>query len=253
MVDFCLSHVSIPLTASVLDAGSGRNKVWFNALPHKKKFECELEDGVDFLKLETHYDWIIGNPPFGNRSRDAIAFLKKALSLSNNVGFLLPISFRKWSVQQHIDKKARLVLDVDLPIDAFKIKGLRTCFQVWSTQDLRLTEKPSISHPDFEMWLYNDTKASEGYFEEAWDFAVPRQGYFCVPRIGNVDYTTRATSKEQCDKRKHWMMFSAKTPEVLEQLLAIDYGLLAHKNTIIPGFGKADVVAEYKNILKRIE
>ncbi len=50
---------------SVLDAGSGKNKVWYNNIPdYCLKEECEIEDGIDFLTIDKQYDWIIGNPPF---------------------------------------------------------------------------------------------------------------------------------------------------------------------------------------------
>ena len=52
-----------PISGSVLDAGSGKNKVWFNNLSGEK-YECEIEDGNDFLLWDKKVDWIIGNPPF---------------------------------------------------------------------------------------------------------------------------------------------------------------------------------------------
>ena len=49
----------------VLDAGSGKNKVWFNNLPNfVQKDECEIEDGKDFLTYGKSFDWVIGNPPY---------------------------------------------------------------------------------------------------------------------------------------------------------------------------------------------
>jgi len=54
-----------PLSGSVLDAGSGKNKVWYKNIPDRfEKYECEIEDGVDFLEWNKKVDWIIGNPPF---------------------------------------------------------------------------------------------------------------------------------------------------------------------------------------------
>jgi len=48
----------------VLDAGSGKNKVWQKNCP-VKCLECEIEDGCDFLKdWDKQVDWVIGNPPF---------------------------------------------------------------------------------------------------------------------------------------------------------------------------------------------
>ena len=52
-----------PISGSVLDAGSGKNKVWFNNLSGEK-YECEIEDGNDFLLWDKKVDWVIGNPPF---------------------------------------------------------------------------------------------------------------------------------------------------------------------------------------------
>ena len=54
-----------PLSGSVLDAGSGKNKVWYKNIPDNlEKYECEIEDGNDFLLWDKKVDWIIGNPPF---------------------------------------------------------------------------------------------------------------------------------------------------------------------------------------------
>lgn len=77
---------------SVLDAGSGKNKVWFNNLsPGQKKYECEIEDGVDFLTdWNTTVDWVIGNPPFA----DGWKFLEKAACCARvGVAFLGNINF----------------------------------------------------------------------------------------------------------------------------------------------------------------
>ena len=52
-----------PISGSVLDTGSGKNKVWYNNLSGEK-YECELEDGCDFLLWDKKVDWVVGNPPF---------------------------------------------------------------------------------------------------------------------------------------------------------------------------------------------
>lgn len=46
-----------------LDAGSGKNKVWYKNCP-VKSWECEIEDKCDFLTWKMKVDWVIGNPPF---------------------------------------------------------------------------------------------------------------------------------------------------------------------------------------------
>jgi hypothetical protein len=64
MVKDLLEITPIKSDQSVLDAGSGKNKVWFNNLQNDNKFECELEDGNDFMDYRQKVDWVVGNPPF---------------------------------------------------------------------------------------------------------------------------------------------------------------------------------------------
>jgi hypothetical protein len=67
---------------------------------------------------------------------------------------------------------------------------IRCCFQVWildcfSTKfdNLKISVKPEITHPDFEMYQFNRTEKSKKFFDYEWDFAVSRQGY--------LDYTIK--------------------------------------------------------------
>ena len=73
----------------VLDAGSGKNKVWQKNCP-VKCLECEIEDGIDFLKWDKKVDWVIGNPPFDIGWK----FTEKAVRISNKgIAFLGSIKF----------------------------------------------------------------------------------------------------------------------------------------------------------------
>jgi hypothetical protein len=190
----------------------------------------------------------IGNPPFGKKAKLAINFVNKSLNDFGLVGFILPIQFRKWSAQKHIIPDGRLILDNTLPEDSFELDGktykVRCSFQLWSLAhpeyaDLRMRGKPETTHPDFDMWQFNRTLEAEKFFDYDWDFAVPRQGY--------QDYTFKATDKSQCDRKKQWIFFKAKTEEALENLRNLDFVALSLKNTGIPGFGKADVVEMYQS------
>ncbi len=62
---------------SFLDAGSGKNKVWFNNLPSPKA-ECELEDGCDFYTVNGEVDWVVGNPPY----HESWKFTEHALTIA---------------------------------------------------------------------------------------------------------------------------------------------------------------------------
>lgn len=77
---------------SVLDAGSGKNKVWFKNIPQFcKPDEMELEDGCDYLTGSFKYDWTIGNPPFSigwkflERATDTT---RKGIAFLGNINFI---------------------------------------------------------------------------------------------------------------------------------------------------------------------
>jgi len=78
-----------PISGFVLDAGSGKNKVWFNNLKGEK-YECEIENGCDFYKWNKKVDWVVGNPPF----YQGWLFLEKASQIANKgIAFLGNLNF----------------------------------------------------------------------------------------------------------------------------------------------------------------
>jgi len=185
---------------------------------------------------------IIGNPPFGKRASLAIQFFNQSAMLSDSISFVVPVQFRKWSVQSKLNPEMRLVLDKDVPEHTFD--GIRCCFQVWkrggTEPDLRLLSAPAITHKDFVMWQYNNTKQAAYVFGMTFDFAVPRQGF--------ADYTRRETDQRQCERTTQWILFRAHDIKTLTNLVTLDFETLAKKNTTTPGFGKADVVKLYHEV-----
>jgi hypothetical protein len=185
---------------------------------------------------------VFANPPFGKRAILAIQFFNRAALLADTLAFIVPLQFRKWSVQSHLDPLMRLVYDTQLPDNTFE--GVRCCFQVWkiggTEPDLRMTSAPAIIHKDFVMWQYNNTRQAAYVFGMTFDFAVPRQGF--------ADYTRRETDQQKCERTTQWILFRAYDPQTLSNLRALDFETLAKKNTTTPGFGKADVVKLYHEV-----
>lgn len=197
---------------------------------------------------------VVGNPPFGKKGNLAIDFINEALEVSGVVAFILPLTFRKWSTQSKIRHGAHLLVDRDLPENAFFADGkdfaLRCCFQVWTRadvgvpegyHDLRLSQRPSVSHEDFSAWQYNRTVEAEKYFEYDWDFAVLRQGY--------GDYNKRYFDRADLDRKQQWIFFKAHSEAARKRLLAMDFDSLSKRNIGLPGFGKADVVQAYEALV----
>lgn len=193
---------------------------------------------------------VVGNPPFGKRSHLAIDFVNKALEYSDLVAFVVPIQFGKWSVQSKLSKDLKLVYQKELPDDSFIVMNkeyrIRTYFQIWTRRmgmkNLRIKNRPPIKHPDFDMFLHNNTQETLKYFDKnffKWDFAVPRQGFY--------NYKERIEDQKKLKKNIQWMFFRSFEKNIKKRLLLLDYEKLAQKNTTIPGFGKADVVEEYNS------
>lgn len=84
----------------------------------------------------------ITNPPFGRNNSLAIPFFNHAAKFSDYIVFIVPRSWRKWSVQNKLDRNFHLVRDEDLAInyvnelgeDAHAKDRLRTCIQFWKRE-----------------------------------------------------------------------------------------------------------------------
>ena len=220
----------------------GRNVTAIDICP-----QADFIQQADFLESPLVATCVVGNPPFGRRSSLAIDFINKAACFADYIAFILPVQFRKFYTQRQLDPQLSLIHDQLLPANSFLFEGkdysVRCCFQVWTTlaveTNYRLMKALPTSHPDFQMWLYNNVPSAVPVFDNDFDFAVPRQGY--------QDYSLRA-SLDECVLSKQWMLFKASTPEVLDRLNRIDFHQLSLLNTSTPGFGKADVVAEYSRL-----
>ena len=213
------------------------------------KADFLLQDINDSDMIPYNRRVVIGNPPFGKRSALAIDFFNRASDWAPVIAFIIPIQFRKWSVQSKLQQEYELVVDNNLPKDAFifneKPYNVNCCFQIWCKkvtflENVRLLNRPKTSHSDFEMWQYNNTEAAEKVFDNDFDFAVLRQGY--------GDYTKLVTSSKKCNRRKQWILFKADSKRVLKRLKNLDFVTLSKLNTTTPGFGKADVINMYNDL-----
>ena len=85
----------------------------------------------------------ISNPPFGRNNSLSIPFFNKAALHSEVIAFIVPRSWRKWSVLNRLNPNFHIIHDQDLAIDYVDEKGemvwqkarLNTCFQIWQKKD----------------------------------------------------------------------------------------------------------------------
>jgi len=85
----------------------------------------------------------VSNPPFGRNNSLSIPFFNHAAKYSDVIVFIVPRSWRKWTVQNKLDRNFHLVKDDDLDINYVDDRNmllskkslLRTCVQYWIRSD----------------------------------------------------------------------------------------------------------------------
>jgi hypothetical protein len=112
----------------------------------------------DFLELDEllfpkeNKLYIIGNPPFGRQSSTAKKFIKKSCQFADAIGFILPKSFKKESLQSTFPLHFHLVSTIDLPENSFLLNekeyDVPCIFQLWMKQSIP-RETIDVEKPDF--------------------------------------------------------------------------------------------------------
>ena len=105
----------------------------------------ELVTQGNFLEQEIKETNLItiSNPPFGRNNSLSIPFFNHAAKVSDSICFIVPRSWRKWSVTNRLDLGFQLAIDLDIDIDYVDADGtplsnknhLATCFQIWKKAD----------------------------------------------------------------------------------------------------------------------
>jgi predicted RNA methylase len=147
---------------------------------------------ADFLESEFAKTNLvtITNPPFGRNNALSIPFFNHAAKFSQTICFLVPRSWRKWSVTNRLDLRFHLVHDSDVFVsyedkagDPIRQKnGLRTCFQIWQRRD-KLRERV----------LVPDNRLVEKCSPQEADIALRVFGYGCGTVLDSFDRKPNTT------------------------------------------------------------
>jgi len=111
----------------------------------------------------------IGNPPFGPNGSLALAFIKKCTEIADTIAFILPLSYKKESMQARIPEYYHLVKQIDLPLENALLNGepqkVPVVFQIWENKHC-LRPRP-IKFAPVGFWYVDRENAD-----------------FCVRRVG---------------------------------------------------------------------
>jgi predicted RNA methylase len=173
----------------------------------------------DFLEAELRLSnaVTISNPPFGRNNSLSIPFFNRAADHSEYIAFIVPRSWRKWSVINRLDPRFHLISDEDIVVDYVDASGKRlsekkilaTCFQVYQRRD---SLRPKVVVAD--MGLVKKVSPDEA------DVALTIFGFSCgavTTDFERVKNTTR-------------MYLKLLHPDALAALKSVDFDLFS-RNT----------------------
>lgn len=128
---------------------------------------------ADFLKVRINSDQkiaIIGNPPFGKNSSMAVRFFNHAAQQATVIAMILPMTFRKASIQNRLDRAFHLLSEETVPDNAFLFRSkpydVPATFQIWERRsEPRPLWHVETNHSDFE-------------------FTTPCRADFAIQRVG---------------------------------------------------------------------
>jgi hypothetical protein len=191
---------------AVLEAGASE-VISFDIEPLHEKVQLGsfLDQEITEQNLIT-----ISNPPFGRNNALSVPFFNRAALVSDAICFIVPRSWRKWSVTNRLDMNFELAMDMDLNIDYVDAEDelisdknrLATCFQIWKrTENTRVPIR------------ITDMGVVKKVLPEQADVSLTTFGYGCGKVKQNFEPVSNTTQ----------LFLKLTHPKALEALVAVDY------------------------------
>jgi len=193
-------------------AGSGS---FFNCIREPKiGYDIEPEHptiikGNWFDQVIPENSVILGNPPYGSKNDLSKKFIVHSLNNAKIIAFVLPMVFRKETLQKVFPQNWKLIVDYELPYNSFTLYDtdyhVPATFQIWIKDntvnhyvaDLRQSKMPKHTTPDF-VFTTNKTEATHFIFGAAphkiinpRDVSQNNRGYYIVAAINNIEHNIK--------------------------------------------------------------
>lgn len=160
----------------------------------------------------------ITNPPFGRANSLSKKFFNHAAKSCDYICFLVPKSWRKWSVINSLDDNFHLVGDIEMPANCFYMSDgsrkekdvLKTVFQVWEKRSIK---RKKIIVPDHGLIRKVKGLKSGDQVADA-DFSMVVFGY-SAGRVTRLDGPTAYKTTTY--------YFTTDKPETIDALEEIDF------------------------------
>ena len=199
----------------------------------------------DFFEFDTtEYENYLGNPPFGSNSSLAKKFFNHAAKGKGVIGFILPKTFRKLSIQNTLDLNFHLLKDKVLSENSFSLDGkpykVPCTFQVWEyREEKREKIKLPTVHEDFS--FVKPLEVGEP------PIVVPPLEYdFSIRRVGGLAGKVLSKEKTGAPPSHYFMKASSEVREILHNLFE-KFQDVAKNTAGNPSLGKGELVLAYTN------
>jgi len=198
--------------------------------------KCKGVNKQDFLsefqpQLGTTRWIVVGNPPFGKNSSLAVRFFNRAAGFAEVIAFVVPLTFRKASLQKRLSKNFELVAELELPAHSFLFEGqpydVPCCFQVWrKTTTVREYVETPLTHSDFE-------------------FCSAETAHFAVRRVGGLAGKVIRNFAGYSPASHYFLRSNIGKAELVKRFEALDWDDTKWNTAGNPSISKRELVAKY--------
>ncbi len=227
------------VTTDILEPSAGAG-AFLDTLPSRTlAYDLLPEDAritaQDFLKLDRLQPAIvIGNPPFGKACRLAVRFFNHAATFASQIGFIVPRTFEKASIQNRLNRHFHLVGQRVLAPESFTFEGdsysVPCVFQVWvRREDLRPLISLPRTHPDF-------------------DFVTRDKADFAFQRIGARAGAIKPRFEAVAAASHHFLRANGSLNDLLTFFRKIDFSDAKARTAGNPSISKMELVALYSAV-----
>jgi predicted RNA methylase len=230
-------------------AGDG---VFFKLLPEKSRIGIDIMPLCDGVQKMDFFRWepplfednilTIGNPPFGQRGAQAIAFMNRACEFSRVIAFIVPRSFKKDTFLNRVNPSFHLVEQFDCSgfrsPDGVPLE-VKSVFQIWERRrEQREQIKRSGAHGDFDLKHAHLSRITGGELCRLvadYDFAIAQVGSNFVPK-----------EPKTLSAGSYWFV-RANKPGVREVFERLDFSFLDGLNLSFTSLSKKDIIQAYES------
>jgi len=190
---------------------------------------------ADFLALEIPYQkntLVIDNVPFGAQSSLALKFFKKSTLIGDYIAFILPLSFKKQSVQDKLNLNFHIIYENILSENSFytPIKehyDIKSVFQIWHKKSYKRQKSPNYANfKDFE-------------------FVKKQEADFAIMRVGINAGAIKNNLKEIREASHYFIKCNTNKDKIISKLNSINWKNISDNSVSIRCISKKEIIQQY--------